>query len=162
MATAGVIKTPNINHVTVTVDPSLLQGDKLEKLRDFCENVLDWKEEKQWTEIGKHLVFRLYHRGHFLNLLGGKPRVVEGLHDHIGIEIYTREDLEYFNKKAKEYKAKKDPFCHVDDIYKGGVNTLELPHWQNYSFYVIYLLPLKIEFQYHENLKEAVKGPATY
>ncbi len=145
--------SPNINHLTLTVDRDLLQGATRDKLRVYCASVLGWKEEAQHTEDGRHLVFRLYHRGHFLNLLEGKTQIVAGNHDHLGIEVHTRQELEEFNARARNFKESVDAALDVGEVHTTGmIDESELPARRNWSFYLIYLLPIKVEFQYHEEV----------
>ena len=97
---------PVLNHVALTVDKAILEGDKREDLKDFLGEVFDWEEIRQLRIDGKRLVFRLYRRGQFLYLVSGGDTSVIGRADHFGIEVPDLATLEKMVGKAKDAPEK--------------------------------------------------------
>lgn len=138
---------PVMNHVALTVDESLLQGEKRERLKEFYGQVFGWTEIKQMTKDGKLFVFSLYRSGQFLYLLSGpKPSVMAGP-DHFGIEVQTRKELDAMVARAKECKQHLGKDLQIIDI-KCDTETPDLRLW---NAYVRYLLPCMVEVQFYED-----------
>ena len=145
---------PILNHVTMTVSKDILAGENRDKLRKFCTDVLGWSEMANLTEDGKHLVFRIHKRGHFMNLIVGNTRVIKGHNDHMGLEVRSRAELEAINAKAKKFKESVDSTLDVEEIHtSGSVDTTEQPPRRAWSFYLTYMVPMRIEYQWHEAMK---------
>ena len=143
--------TPVLNHVALTVDKALLDGEKREALKDFLGSVFGWEEIPQLTNDGKRLVFRLYKRGQFLYLVTGPKASEVGPGDHFGIQVNTQDEIERMVQAAKEFKAKKDPSVEIrDHSINSETDTLRL-----HNAYVRYLLPMMIEVQYYEDKQPA-------
>src|SRR5581483_990395 len=60
---------PRINHVALTIDKTLLDGEGRAKLIDFYSSVFGWEPIPQLTIDGRRLVFRMYEKGQFLYLI---------------------------------------------------------------------------------------------
>ncbi|MEE9284711.1 MAG: VOC family protein [Dehalococcoidia bacterium] len=138
---------PVLNHVALTVDASLLEGPKREALKDFYGAVFGWEESPQMTIDGERLVFRLYRRGQFLQLVSGAQPRVAGERDHFGIEVGSKATLEEMIARAREFKEKRDPSVEINDI-KLSRDTENLRLWEAR---VRYLLPMMVEIQCFED-----------
>ena len=142
------VPLPAINHFGQGVDPDILKGPKRDLLRDFSQDVFGWKEMPQWSNDEK-VVFQMYRRGQFLNLLAGPEGTEQVGHNHMGIQVPDRAMMEDIMLKARKFKETRDPAVEVDQI-RQGLDDTEDPPTAVYGLYVRYLLPFMIELQCRE------------
>jgi len=139
---------PKFNHVAMSVPADLLDADGRKALLEFYGDVFGWQELPTETEDKRKLVMMAYEFGQFVFLIADKSPMDCPRMDHFGMSVDTMEQLDDFLAKAKKFKERDDRVDivekHVDDH---GVLKLT-------SFYVRYLLPLMIEVQHFEWVKD--------
>ena len=139
---------PKFNHVAMSVPGDLLDAEGRKLLLEFYGDVFGWQELPTETEDRRKLVMMAYEFGQFVFLIADKSPMECPRMDHFGMSVDTMEELDAFLARAKKFKERDDRVDivekHVDDH---GVLKLT-------SFYVRYLLPLMIEVQHFEWIKE--------
>jgi hypothetical protein len=135
---------PRINHVALTIDKKLLDGEGRDKLVDFYSEVFGWEVIPQLTIDGRRLVFRMYERGQFLYLISGAKPSVLGQPDHFGIQVDTKEEMDQMVAACQRYKAEKDDAVEIKDVKREEFASGAIL----YNTYFRYLLPLMVEIQY--------------
>lgn len=136
--------TPRMNHVAMSVDGALLQGqDRADLLRFFGE-VLGFDELPTMTVDGKRLVLSCVHWDQFLFLIAeDEPMRCPPL-DHYGFAVGSRDELVAARDRAAAFAAE-DRRCHLDDLHVDDQGPVKI-----HSIYVGFLLPLRCELQWWE------------
>jgi hypothetical protein len=135
---------PRINHVALSVDKALLDGEGRGKLIDFYTSVFGWEPIPQLTIDGRRLVFRLYEKGQFLYLITGQNPSVLAKPDHFGIQVDTKEEMDQMVEACRRFKAEKDDAVEIIDVKREQFESGSIL----YNTYFRYLLPLMVEIQY--------------
>ena len=144
----AMVPLPAINHFGQGVDPDILKGPKRDLLRDFYQDVFGWEEMPQWSNDEK-VVFQMYRRGQFVNLLAGPAGTEQVGHNHMGIQVPDKAMMEAVLLKARDFKETRDPSVEVGEM-RQGLDETEDPPTAVYGLYVQYLLPFMIELQCRE------------
>ena len=137
-------RTPRFNHVAMTVDRDLLDGDRRADLLRFCGDVFGWEELPMLTTDRKRLVLSAWHHEQFVFLHGSEEPMRCTPEDHFGLSVGSLEELEEMRAKALAY-AEEDDRVTVTTQSLEDYGALKL-----HSFYVTYLLPLTVEVQHFE------------
>src|SRR5438309_2262693 len=96
---------PRFNHVALTVDAGLLDGDRRADVLSFYKDVFGWTEVTQMTEPGRQLVLQAHRFDQFVFLVGGETEAQLGPRDHFGLAVDTVEELDGVLARAKSRAA---------------------------------------------------------
>jgi len=135
---------PRFNHVAMSMPADALDERGRAEIVRFYDQVFGWEEVPQMTEDRKRLVLTAYRYGQFVFLIADEPHMTAPPMDHFGMEVDTMEQLDEMLAKARAYAGKDDRVDLVEksaDTY--GPVTIT-------SFYVGYLLPMKLEVQHFQ------------
>jgi hypothetical protein len=131
-----------LNHVAMSVPPSLLDEAGRADLKAFYEEVFGFQEHETMYEDGQRLVFGVHAMNQFLFLYGSREPMACPRMDHWGIQVDTEEELDEILRRAKAYQEK-DPRVHIVDKHADEYTQLTLT-----SIYIGYLLPMTLEVQW--------------
>jgi hypothetical protein len=139
---------PRLNHVAISVDPAVLDGEGRDSVLSFFGDVFGWTEGDNTGEKGNPLILYTGAPAQFVYLLPADPFLVAPALDHFGLQLSTISELETLVDRAKAYQVR-DPRVRVIDIEK---RTTHGPHadYVLTSAYLGFLLPLMIELQHLE------------
>ena len=139
---------PRLNHVAISVDPSVLDDDGRATVLHFFGAVFGWTEGDNTGERGNPLILYTGAPAQFVYLLPAEPFLVAPALDHFGLQVSSLAELETLVDKAKAYQEG-DPRVRVIDIEK------RITHGPNADYvltsaYIGFLLPLLVELQHLE------------
>jgi hypothetical protein len=144
---------PRFNHLAVTVDPALLDGDGRAELVGFFGEVFGWTEGDNTGESGNPLILYTGAFGQFVYLLPGDPHLDAPSRDHFGMEVATLAELRAIVERAKTYQARDDRVTIVDVHSRttaGSTNDYVLT-----SAYIGFRLPLMVELQHLDRIERS-------
>jgi hypothetical protein len=144
----GSAKPPRLNHVAISLDPSLLDPGGRTEILDFYGDVFGWTEGDNTGESGNPLILYTGAFGQFVYLLPSQPFLQAPPMDHFGLQVDTREELEAIVERAKG-RATHDARVRLVDIEE-RVTHGPTASYTLTSAYVGFLLPLLIELQHLE------------
>ena len=129
------------NHVAMSVPAALLDAQGRASLLDFFGQVFGWTEMPGLSVDGTRLVLRAHSNEQFVFLEAGADPMRCPSGDHFGLSVRTVAELDAILARAREYRER-DPRVRIDEKTIEDYRVLQL-----HSFYVGYLLPLKVEVQ---------------
>ena len=138
--------TPRLNHVAITMDPSLMDERGRAEILDFYGDVFGWTEGDNTGERGNPLILYTGTFGQFVYLAVGEPGGAPPAVDHFGLQVATLEELEGIVARAKT-RAAKDERVRVTDIHARTTHGPTADYTLT-SAYIGYALPLTIELQH--------------
>lgn len=133
------------NHVAMTVPAEQLDEAGRREILDFYGHVFGWTEMPTLTRDRERLVLRAHSNEQFVFLVAGDEPMRSAHADHFGLSVDSPAELDALLGRARE-RARRDPRVALDDKQvedHHGVLSLS-------SFYVRFLLPLRIEVQCYE------------
>ncbi len=137
---------PRLNHVAISVDPSVLNEEGRATVLDFYGDVFGWTEGDNTGESGNPLILYTGAPAQFVYLLPADPFLLAPSLDHFGLEIASAAELEALIDRARAYRDR-DPRVRIIDISQrtthGPTHDYVLT-----SAYIGFLLPLMIELQH--------------
>jgi hypothetical protein len=137
---------PRLNHVAISVDPTVLNDEGRATVLDFYGNVFGWTEGDNTGESGNPLILYTGAPAQFVYLLPADPFLVAPSLDHFGLELASETALEEVVDRARAYRDG-DPRVRIIDTSQrtthGPTHDYVLT-----SAYVGFLLPLMIELQH--------------
>lgn len=141
------------NHVAMSVPAELLdEGGRVEILRFYGE-VFGWTEMPTLTQDRQRLVLRAHSNEQFVFLAAGDGPMRAGEGDHFGLSVETPAELDALHERAAKLARDDERVAltpkEVEDYY--GVLKL-------HSFYVRFLLPLRVEVQCYDWAEGAGPG----
>ncbi len=137
---------PKLNHVALSMAPSVLDERGRADILEFYGEVFGWTEGDNTGESGNPLILYTGEHGQFVYLLPGDPALRAPALDHFGIQVSTIPELETIVERAKAIAARDDR-VRVIDI---DARTTQGPKY-SYTLtnaYVGFLLPLMVEIQH--------------
>ncbi|HXQ75756.1 MAG TPA: hypothetical protein VN791_04615 [Acidimicrobiales bacterium] len=137
---------PRLNHVAITVDPSVLDDEGRVTVLDFYGHVFGWTEGDNTGETGNPLILYTGAPAQFVYLLPGDPFLVAPSLDHFGLEVATVAELEELVERARTYGERDDRVRIIETSRRtthGPTHDYVLT-----SAYIGFLLPLMIELQH--------------
>ena len=147
---------PRLNHVAISMEPSLLDDSGRADLISFYGEVFGWTEGDNTGEKGNPLILYTGAFGQFVYLLPADPPLTAPPLDHFGLQVATLPDLHEIVGLAKEY-ATRDDRVHVIDVHArtthGATHDYTLT-----SAYIGFVLPLMIELQHLERAEHVVRA----
>jgi hypothetical protein len=141
---------PTLNHVAISMDPSLLDERGRADVLAFYGQVFGWTEGDNTGEAGNPLILYTGAFGQFVYLLPADPPLTAPPLDHFGLQVETLTDLHDIVDRAQLYSAR-DERVRVIDIHSrtthGSTHDYTLT-----SAYVGFVIPLMIELQHLERI----------
>jgi hypothetical protein len=139
---------PRLNHVAISVDPSVLDEAGRSTVLDFFGAVFGWTEGDNTGESGNPLILYTGAPAQFVYLLPADPYLVAPKLDHFGLQVSSLEELEELVARARAYQGG-DERVRIIDIEK------RITHGPTHDYvltsaYIGFLLPLLIELQHLE------------
>jgi len=141
---ADPARAPRFNHVALSVPAELLDARGCSELLAFYGEVFGWSEMPTLAEVGKRFVLRAWDNESFVFLEAGAEPMRCPETDHFGMSVATPEELGALLERARSYRER-DPRVEIDESPLEDYKVLRL-----HSFYVRYLLPMRIEVQCFE------------
>ncbi|HEX5096517.1 MAG TPA: hypothetical protein VFX21_10905 [Acidimicrobiia bacterium] len=142
----------SLNHVAITMDPSLLDDAGRQDLLAFYGDVFGWTEGDNTGEPGNPLIMYTGAFGEFVYLLPGDEPLTAPALDHFGYQVDSLADLADMVGRVKAWKAR-DGRVQLIDVHSrtthGPAHDYTLT-----SAYVGFVLPLMIELQHLERHAE--------
>ena len=137
---------PKLNHVAISMSPSVLDARGRAEILEFYGEVFGWTEGDNTGERGNPLILYTGEYGQFVYLLPGEPALTAPALDHFGLQVSTIPELETIVARAKSIGTSDDR-VRVIDI---EARTTEGPKYSYTltSAYVGFLLPLMVEIQH--------------
>lgn len=139
---------PRLNHVAISMDPTLLNDRGRAELLDFYGAVFGWTEGDNTGEVGDPLIMYTGAFGQFVYLLPGDPYLQAPAMDHFGVQVATRDQLVGIVDRAKQ-RRQADERVTVIDVH---ARTTRGPTYDYTltSAYIGFVIPLLVELQHLE------------
>jgi len=137
-------RAPRFNHVALSVPAALLDARGCTDLLSFYGEVFGWTEMPTLKELGKRLVLRAWDNESFVFLEADAEPMRCPATDHFGMSVATVEELRGLLERAQSYRER-DPRVEIVESAVDDYRVLRL-----HSFYLRYLLPMRIEVQCYE------------
>jgi len=139
---------PRLNHVAISMDPTLLDDRGRAELLDFYGDVFGWTEGDNTGEVGDPLIMYTGAFGQFVYLLPGDPYLQAPAMDHFGVQVATRDQLVGIVDRAKQ-RRQADERVTVIDVHA------RTTHGPTYDYtltsaYIGFVIPLLVELQHLE------------
>lgn len=144
------MSNPRFNHVAMSVPATLLGDASRAEILDFYGEVFGWQEMPTMTKPGEQLVLQAYSYDQFVFLTAEDEPMSCPRMDHFGMAVDTKEEFDDFLARARE-RAAVDPRVDLVGPEMEDFEVLELQ-----SFYVGFVLPMKVEVQHWEWAEGAV------
>ena len=141
---ADPARAPRFNHVALSVPAALLDARGCDELLAFYGEVFGWSEMPTLKELGKRLVLRAWDNESFVFLEADAAPMRCPATDHFGMSVATADELGALLERARSYRER-DPRVEIFESPVEDYRVLRL-----HSFYVRYLLPMRIEVQCYE------------
>ena len=142
---------PRLNHVAITMDPTLLDDRGRAELLGFYGDVFGWTEGDNTGELGDPLIMYTGAFGQFVYLLPGDPYLSAPAMDHFGVQVATVSQLEAIVDRAR-HRRQADPRVTVIDVHtrttQGPTHDYTLT-----SAYIGFVMPLLVELQHLERIE---------
>jgi len=139
---------PRLNHVAISMDPTLLDDRGRAELLDFYGDVFGWTEGDNSGELGDPLIMYTGAFGQFVYLLPGDPYLSAPAMDHFGVQVATISQLEAIVDRARQ-RREADARVTVIDVHtrttQGPTHDYTLT-----SAYIGFVMPLLVELQHLE------------
>jgi hypothetical protein len=137
---------PTLNHVAISMDPSVLDDAGRRDILDFYGEVFGWAEGDNSGETGNPLILYTGAFGQFIYLLPASPALSAPPLDHFGLQIDSLEELHAIVARARRYQEGDDRVQLIDVHARtthGPTHDYTLT-----SAYVGFVLPLMVELQH--------------
>jgi hypothetical protein len=128
----------------MSVPAASLDARGREDLLSFYGEVFGWSEMPTLTEDGKRFVLRAWDNESFVFLVADAEPLRCPRMDHFGMSVGTPEELHALLDRARKYRER-DSRVEIEESPVEDHRVLRL-----HSFYVRFLLPLRIEVQCFE------------
>ena len=141
---------PRLNHVAISVDPSVLDARSRVDLLDFYDDVFGWTEGDNTGEKGNPLIFYTGAFGQFVYLLPASPAMVAPPLDHFGLQVSSVEEIDEIVTRAQRFREHDDRVRIIERTSRTTHGTTD--DYTLTSAYVGFVLPLMIELQHLERV----------
>ncbi|MGO9877691.1 MAG: hypothetical protein ACLPVY_28295 [Acidimicrobiia bacterium] len=139
---------PRLNHVAISMDPTLLDDRGRAELLDFYGDVFGWTEGDNTGEVGDPLIMYTGTFGQFVYLLPGDPYLRAPAMDHFGVQVATRAQLDGIVDRAKQ-RRQTDERVTVIDVHARTTHGPAYDYTLT-SAYIGFVIPLLVELQHLE------------
>jgi hypothetical protein len=137
-----------LNHVAITMDPTLLDDAGRAAILAFYSAVFGWTEGDNTGETGNPLILYTGEFAQFVYLLPGEPFMQTPALDHFGLQVATLTELHEIVERARTAQ-RDDARVQIIDVHArtthGPTHDYTLT-----SAYIGFALPLMIELQHLE------------
>jgi hypothetical protein len=141
---------PRLNHVAVSVEPSVLDTRGRADVLTFYGEVFGWTEGDNTGESGNPLILYTGAFGQFVYLLPATPAMQAPPLDHFGLQVSTIEEIDGIVERARQFRERDDRVRIIERSARTTHGTHD--DYTLTSAYVGYLLPLMIELQHLERV----------
>ena len=145
--------TPRLNHVAITMDPSLMDDNGRAEILDFYGDVFGWTEGDNTGEQGNPLILYTGAYGQFVYLLPADPPLSAPPLDHFGVLVESVDELANIVAKARIWQER-DERVRIIDVHArtthGPTHDYTLT-----SAYIGFVMPLMVELQHLERQARA-------
>jgi hypothetical protein len=145
-------RLPTLNHVAMSMDPSVLDEQGRADILAFYGEVFGWSEGDNTGETGNPLILYTGAFAQFVYLLPGDPETGDFMRtpalDHFGLQVPTLDVLHETLEKAKRYEERDDRVRIIDvdaRVTHGPTHDYTLT-----NAYIGFLLPMMVELQHLE------------
>jgi hypothetical protein len=135
---------PRFNHVALTVPADLLDARGRDEILRFHGEVFGWTEMPTLTRDRELLVLRAWSHEQFVFLAASDAPLRGDGSEHFGLSVATRGELDAMWERAAKLAAA-DPRVELTERKTDDYKVLQL-----HSFYVRFLLPVRVEVQCYE------------
>jgi hypothetical protein len=140
------VNRPVLNHVAISMDPTVLDERGRADILDFYGEVFGWVEGDNTGEDGNPLILYTGTFGQFVYLLPANPPLTAPPLDHFGILVDTLTELREVVARAKHYAARDDR-VRIIDVHDRTTHGPAHDYVMT-SAYIGFVLPLMIELQH--------------
>jgi catechol 2,3-dioxygenase-like lactoylglutathione lyase family enzyme len=144
---------PRINHVAISVAPTVLDEQGRADILAFYGDVFGWTEGDNTGESGNPLILYTGAPAEFVYLLPAEPPLTPGHLDHFGLQVATLPELESILDRARGFADRDDRVSIVDP--KARTTHGPTDDYTLTSAYLQFLLPLWVELQHLERHSRA-------
>jgi catechol 2,3-dioxygenase-like lactoylglutathione lyase family enzyme len=144
---------PRLNHVAISVDPSVLDDRGRATVLDFYGDVFGWAEGDNTGETGNPLILYTGAPAQFVYLLPAEPFLTAPALDHFGLEVASVAELEDLVERARRYREGDNRVRIIEPstrVTQGPTHDYLLT-----SAYIGFLLPLMVELQHLQRRERA-------
>jgi hypothetical protein len=145
-------RLPTLNHVAMSMDPSVLDEQGRADVLAFYGEVFGWSEGDNTGETGNPLILYTGAFAQFVYLLPGDPETGDFMRtpalDHFGLQVPTLDVLHETLERAKRYEERDDRVRIIDvdaRVTHGPTHDYTLT-----NAYIGFLLPMMVELQHLE------------
>jgi hypothetical protein len=144
---------PRLNHVAISVDPSVLDTRGRADVIAFFGAVFGWTEGDNTGEKGNPLILNTGTFGQFVYLLPATPSMQAPPLDHFGLQVSTVAEIDEIVANAHRFRERDDRVR----VIERETRTTHGPtaDYTLTNAYVGYVLPLMIELQHLERVERA-------
>ena len=142
---------PRLNHVAISMDPTVLDERGRVDILDFYGEVFGWTEGDNTGESGNPLILYTGAFAQFIYLLPGTPALSAPPLDHFGLEMPSVDALQRVVQRTTSYRE------HDDRVRIIDVET-RTTHGPTHDYkltnaYIGFVLPLMVELQHIQRVE---------
>lgn len=141
---------PRLNHVAISVDPTILDERGRADVLAFYSEVFRWTEGDNTGEKGNPLILYTGAFGQFVYLLPATPAMQAPPLDHFGLQVATVEEINEIVARAQRFRERDDRVRIIERTSRTTHGTAD--DYTLTSAYVGFVLPLMIELQHLERV----------
>jgi catechol 2,3-dioxygenase-like lactoylglutathione lyase family enzyme len=149
-AEQGATFRPRLNHVAISVDPSVFDEQGRADVTAFYGDVFGWSEGDNTGEKGNPLILYTGAFGQFVYLLPATPAMEAPPLDHFGLQVSTVAEIDEIVARARRFEEHDDRVRIIERsarTTRGATDDYTLT-----SAYIGFVLPLMIELQHLERV----------
>lgn len=139
---------PRLNHVAISIDPSVLDEQGRADVIAFYGEVFGWTEGDNTGEKGNPLILYTGAFGQFVYLLPAIPPLQAPPLDHFGLQVSSLDELDGIVERARAFGEHDDRVRVIERSARVTHGTTD--DYTLTSAYVGFVLPLMIELQHLE------------
>ncbi|MCU1428942.1 MAG: hypothetical protein JWL83_2942 [Actinomycetia bacterium] len=149
---------PTLNHVAITMAPSVLDERGRSDVLAFYGDVFGWTEGDNTGESGNPLILYTGAFGQFVYLLPADPPLHAPALDHFGFQVGTLDELHAIVERAKSWLPR-DERVRVIDVH-ARITAGPTHDYTTTSAYIGFVLPLMVELQHLEKKPRGNDAPS--
>lgn len=139
---------PRLNHVAITMSPTLLDDRGRAEILDFYGDVFGWTKGDNTGEPGNPLIMNTGAFGQFVYLLPGEPYLQAPAMDHFGLLVATVKELKEIVERARMWRAQDQRVTVIDVSSRTTLGPTA--DYTLTNAYIGFVIPLLIELQHLE------------
>jgi hypothetical protein len=147
---------PRLNHVAISMDPTVLDDRGRADVLAFYGEVFGWTEGDNSGEKGNPLILYTGAFGQFVYLLPATPAMQAPPLDHFGLQVSSLAEIDEILTRAQRFRERDDRVRIIErESRTTHGTTLD---YTLTSAYIGYVLPLMIELQHLERVTSPAGG----